>query len=272
MQLGLPELGLLGAGISNLISRWVMGIAMAGFFVFNKYASEWRQGFLKQKLDLTSISLLNRLGLPVSLQFVFEVGAFGFTALLVGRMGEVSLASHQIVITLASVTYMMASGLSSAASIRVGHFLGLQNRKMIILSGVRSFQMVSAFMFCTAMLFLIFRNSIPGIFIEDEQVIKTSAQLFVIAGFFQLSDGIQVIGLGCLRGLSDVIIPTLITMFAYWIVAIPFGYYLGITYSMGPAGNWWALCAGLSISAIFLLIRFFSLSKSLVFKLNNEPS
>jgi MATE family multidrug resistance protein len=268
---GCPELGLYGAGISNLIARWVMGLGMAGYFYLSASGFEWRDSFQLSNISFRSFRLLNKLGLPVAFQFLFEVGAFSFTALLVGRMGESALASHQIVITLASVTYMMASGLSSASSIRVGHFFGLKYKKMILLSGIRSFQMVSVFMFCTAILFLFFRNDIPLMFIQNQTVADTGAELLIIAGFFQLSDGIQVIGLGCLRGLSDVMIPTIITMFAYWVVAIPFGYYLGLTLHMGPAGTWWALCAGLSVSAIFMLIRFLSLSKSLVFPDNDTP-
>jgi len=269
---GFPELGLFGAGISNLISRWVMGLGMVGYFLLSGSGKPWRSGLLNKLPDIKTLSLLNRLGVPIALQFIFEVGAFSFTALLVGRMGETSLASHQIVITLASVTYMMASGLSSAASIRVGHFFGLKNKQMIILSGIRSFQMVSIFMFGTALIFLIFRNQIPLLFIKDSNVVETGAQLLVIAGFFQLSDGIQVIGLGCLRGLSDVFIPTLITLFAYWVVAVPFGYYLGLTLHMGPAGTWWALLTGLSISAVFMLIRFFTLSNSITFNDSPDPT
>lgn len=268
---GCPELGLFGAGISNLIARWVMGLGMAGYFYFSQSGLEWKDSFQISNIRYSTFILLNKLGLPVAFQFLFEVGAFSFTALLVGRMGESALASHQIVITLASVTYMMASGLSSAASIRVGHFFGLKDKKMILLSGIRSFQMVSVFMFCTAVLFLFFRNDIPMLFIHNQTVADTGAELLIIAGFFQISDGIQVIGLGCLRGLSDVLVPTIITMFAYWVVAIPFGYFLGLTLHMGPAGTWWALCAGLSVSAIFMLIRFLSLSKSLVFSENDAP-
>jgi MATE family multidrug resistance protein len=265
-NLGFPEMGLFGAGISNCIARWAMGFGMAGYFFLSESGKPWRKKFFSTLPDLPNLFLLNRLGLPVAFQFLFEVGAFSFTALLVGRMGESSLAAHQIVISIASVTYMMASGLSSAASIRVGHFYGLQNRKMILLSGIRSFQMVSVFMLGTAAFLLLLRNQIPILFIQDPEVLKIGAELIIIAGFFQLSDGIQVIGLGCLRGLSDVLVPTLITLVAYWVIAIPFGYYLGLTLGMGPAGTWWALLAGLSISAIFMLIRFLSLSKTLVFK------
>jgi MATE family multidrug resistance protein len=254
---GFPELGLMGAGISNLISRCLMGLGMFACFLYFRKTESWRKGFWKVRPSKKTFFELNRLGIPVALQYLFEVGAFACTALLVGRMGEQSLAAHQIVITMASVTYMMASGLSSAASIRVGHFMGLKNVPMIRKSGWISFQMVAVFMLMNALLFIVFRNVLPQLFIPDPEVQKVAASLLVIAGFFQLSDGVQVIGLGCLRGISDVFIPTIITIIAYWGIGIPLGYFLGISMNLGAAGTWWGLLAGLSFSGIFLFIRFF---------------
>ena len=130
---------------------------------------------------------------------------------------------------------------------------------MIRLSAVRSMQMVTCLMGFMALVFIGFRNFIPMVFIDDPKVISASSSLFIIAGIFQISDGIQVVGLGCLRGLSDVRIPTLITFIAYWIIAIPMGYWLGITQNWGISGTWWALLIGLSISALFMYLRFFTM-------------
>jgi MATE family multidrug resistance protein len=263
---GFPALGLSGAGIANLIARSLMGLGMLAYYFLSSGGREWRRDFFPFRIKTGRILEINRLGFPVAMQFFFEVGAFTFTALLVGRMGQSAISAHQIVITIASVTYMMASGLSSAASIRVGHFVGLQDRAMMRLSGLRSFQMVAVFMLMNAVLFLLFRHEIPLLFIRDNSVVETASALLIIAGFFQLSDGIQVIGLGCLRGISDVMVPTLITILAYWGFAIPLGYYLGIHAGLGPAGTWWGLLAGLSFSGIFLFIRFFARTKNLVFR------
>lgn len=262
---GFPELGLLGAGISNCISRWLMGLGMMAWFLLAPDLKSWRAEWTWEMPDFSSIGLLNKLGLPVGFQYLFEVGAFTFTSIMVGQMGAAGLASHQIVISVASLTYMMASGISSAASIRVGHFVGLQDREMIQVTGKSAFWMASGFMALMALVFLLGRHQLPLLFIENKEVLTVGAELFVIAGFFQLSDGIQVVGLGCLRGLSDVVVPTLITLVAYWVVAIPLGYYLGIVLAMGPAGTWWALLVGLSFSAFFMLFRFLSLSRSLTF-------
>lgn len=266
---GFPAMGLYGAAIANFVSRWIMGVLLAAFFFFSPSLAEWRSGNFLQEIRAETILLLNRLGLPVAMQFIFEVGAFSFTAVLVGRLGPTSLGAHQIVISLASVTYMMASGISAAASIRVGHFLGLENRTMIRRSGLVSFALVSVFMLFTCFIFLGLRQIIPGWFIQDPGVLRIAAELLIIAGFFQLSDGIQVVGLGCLRGLSDVTMPTLITLVAYWVVAIPLGYYLGISLGLGAAGTWWALLAGLTVSAVLMFFRFLHKSRSLTFSLKH---
>lgn len=262
---GFPELGLLGAGISNCVSRWLMGFGMMAWFLFMPGLRSWRAQWTWSLPDFSAVWLLNKLGLPVGFQYLFEVGAFTFTSIMVGQMGAAGLASHQIVISVASLTYMMASGISSAASIRVGHFVGLQDKEMIQITGKHAFRIASVFMALMALIFLLGRNALPLLFIENEEVLKVGAELFIIAGFFQLSDGIQVVGLGCLRGLSDVVMPTVITLVAYWVVAIPLGYYLGIVLGWGPAGTWWALLVGLSFSAFFMLFRFLSLSRSLTF-------
>jgi MATE family multidrug resistance protein len=265
-KLGFPEMGLIGAGISNFISRWLMGIGLLIYFLLEPGSKEWRQSFGSFAFDLEGFKLLNRLGVPISFQFLFEVGAFSFTALLVGRMGEVSLAAHQIVITMASMTYMMASGLAAAATIRVGHFVGLKDKKMILLTGRNATVLVVLFMGSTAFLFLFFKHEIPILFIEKMEVGLAAGSLLVIAGLFQISDGVQVVFLGCLRGLSDVKIPTIITFIAYWAIAIPLGYYLGLVLNFGLNGTWWGLLAGLSVSAFFMLIRFYYLVNRINFE------
>ena len=264
-EFGFPEMGLIGAGISNLISRWVMGLSLMLFFLFDSRSAKWRSGFSNFEYDFQILKALNKLGIPISLQFLFEVGAFSFTAVLVGRMGEISLSAHQIVITIASITYMMASGLASAATIRVGHFVGLKDRKMILITGRNAMVLVILFMAGTASLFLIFQNEIPAFFIKKPEIGMAAAGLFFIAALFQISDGIQVVGLGCLRGLSDVKIPTLITFGAYWIIAIPLGYFLGFKLDYGLNGAWWGLLVGLTISAFFMSIRFYLIAKRFVF-------
>lgn len=267
---GFPEMGIIGAGIATLISRIAMGVALGIYFFVSPSTKKFRAHFVGKWVEPTYLLLLNRIGLPISLQFLFEVGAFSFMAILIGKMGAPALAAHQVVITIASATYMMSSGLAAAATVRVGHFVGLGNRAMIRLSGIRSFQIVLVFMGTMAVLLILFRNTLPLAFINNAEVVDASARLLLIAGFFQISDGIQVVGLGCLRGLSDVKIPTWFTFMAYWVIAIPFGYVFGIFLGYGLEATWWALSLGLTISALLMLFRFFSLCKTVSLDKNDE--
>lgn len=262
-KMGLPAMGIVGAGWATLISRLAMGIGLGLYFFLLPSMADFRRRHIRPFPQWSQIKLLNQLGLPISFQFLFEVGAFSFMALLIGKMGAHALAAHQVVITIASATYMMSSGLAAAATVRVGHFVGLRNRAMILLAGKKAFQISAIFMGSMAIILILSRNFIPILFIDDPVVLEASAGLLFIAGIFQLSDGIQVVGLGCLRGISDVKIPTLFTFMAYWLVAIPFGYLLGVHWNFGLNATWWALSLGLTISALLMLFRFFTLCKTI---------
>jgi MATE family multidrug resistance protein len=255
---GFPELGLMGAGIANFVSRWIMGISLWIYFLRDPNSAEWRKK-KSIKPDFQFIKLLNSLGFPIAFQFLFEVGAFTATALLVGSLGAESLSAHQIVVSMAAMTYMLASGISTAASVRVGHFLGLKDFENIKKSGIQSILLTLVVMGCTALFFIFCRHQIPLWFIGNEKVVQLSSSLFLVAALFQISDGLQVVGLGCLRGLSDVKIPTLFTFIAYWLIAIPVSYLLGMKLHLGLQGTWIGLLTGLSVSAIFMLFRFFAI-------------
>ena len=138
---------------------------------------------------------------------------------MMGWIGVNALAGHQIALNLASISYMMATGLSTAGMIRVSNQIGKGNLKGMREAGMVVFGMVIAFMFVCALLFFVFRFFLPTLYIDDPEVIALSASLLIIAGFFQLSDGVQVVGLGVLRGLEDVKVPTLVTLMAYWVKA-----------------------------------------------------
>lgn len=260
---GFPWMGLMGAGIANFIARWFMGLAILLYFYSSPHFQNWRPawGRFFTLPWLYWLRKLNRTAIPISFQSIFEVAAFTFTAVLVGSMGSHELAAHQIVITLASFTYMMASGIASAASIRVGHFTGLHQLELLRDSGRKSMFLVVGLMSVSCLLFLFFRSEIPALFIANREVTEAASGIMLVAGLFQFSDGLQVVGLGCLRGMSDVRIPTLLTLVAYWVIAIPLAYFLGIYLGFGLQGTWWALLIGLSISAAFMLFRFFSNTK-----------
>jgi MATE family multidrug resistance protein len=170
-------------------------------------------------------------------------------------------AAHQVAINLASLTYMMASGVSAAAAIKAGNNFGAKNYLGLRLSAISSYHIVIVFMATTALILTLCNHLLPSAYTTDERVIAIAGQLLIIAAFFQLFDGTQVIGLGILRGMGDVNIPTIITFLAYWVLGLPVGYLLGIHYHMGVNGVWYGLTLGLMVASLLLFIRFQITSK-----------
>jgi len=263
-KLGAPAMGAYGAGLATLISRIVMAILMGSFVLLNHRFHAYRKAFSMSKFN-TSLILANlKLGLPIAFQLIFEVTAFSIAAIMIGWMGSASLAAHQIAINMASLTYMIALGIASAATIRVGNQLGKKDYKTMRDAALTSFIMSGAFMACMAMAFFAGRYFLPGLYINDPEVIQKASVLMVVAGLFQLSDGIQVVGLSALRGMSDVKIPSVIALLSYWIIGLPLGYLLGFTLNMGAQGIWFGLLAGLTVAGILLFVRFDRLSRKLL--------
>jgi len=258
---GIRPMGIMGAGYSTLIDRCVMSIVM-GFYVFrSKNFKRYLKDFsLKNISRARSLGIL-KIGAPVALQYAFEISAFSAAAVLVGTIGVLPQAAHQVAINLASMTYMMSSGVSAAAAIKSGNYFGVKDHGGLKLSANASYHIVLIFMAFTAIVFTFGNNLLPWIYTSDKNVISIAAQLLILAAIFQLFDGAQVVGLGILRGMSDVNIPTLVTFLAYWIVGLPFGYYWGIYQGHGVSGIWYGLVLGLMVSAILLYIRFKIISK-----------
>ena len=261
---GFPELGLNGAGWASLISRIVLAVWMMSYIYFSKSFITFRNGFSIGFYSKKLIKRLINIGLPAGLQFIFEVGAFGFAVIMIGWIGTKALAAHQIAVNLAAVSYMAASGLSAAATIRVGNQLGRKDVPTLRAAAFTLYGMVITFMLACALIFILGRYYLPSLYIRDVEVVQIASSLVVIAGFFQLSDGIQVVSLGALRGLEDVKIPTLLTFIAYWVIALPIGYLLGFKFDLGAEGIWYGLLIGLTIVAMVMSIRFNKLTKMLV--------
>lgn len=263
-KLGFPELGLIGAGIATLISRVIMAIIM---WIFILRSSKYTPYILEARLVKWNAIIARkmlRIGLPAGLQFIFEVGAFGVSSIMIGWFGAKSLAAHQIAINMASVSYMMATGLSSAATIRVGNQLGKKDIPVLRKVAFSIFMMVVIFMLIFALIFILGRYYLPSLYINDAEVLTLATSLLVIAAFFQISDGVQVVGLGALRGLSDVKIPAFITFLAYWVIGLPTGYVLGFKLNFGVQGIWYGLLIGLSVAAVLLFLRFHHSTKKLL--------
>ncbi len=253
---GLEPMGIVGVGYATLIDRVLMMIAMSAYVVKSTRFKAYIQHFKLFHIDLAPMKRIFKIGAPVAMQYVFEVGAFAAASLIAGKIGAVEQASHQVAITMAAMTYMMASGIASAATIKTGHNFGRGNMLRVQKFAKVSYHLVLLFMVFCALIFAIFNQQLPKMFSDDAAVIAISAQLLLIAGLFQLFDGTQVVGLGVLRGVGDVNIPTLITFIAYWIIGIPAAYIFGIELNMGVQGVWYGLTLGLLTSSILLYFRY----------------
>lgn len=260
---GFPKMGLMGSCWASFISRVTMALAMFAYVYYNKHFKKYWIGFSFKNVSKELTKKILSIGVPSGLQWVFEVGAFAFAVIMIGWISPKAQAAHQVALSLAATTYMMASGLSAAASVRVGNQCGLKNREGVRVAGFSSFIMVLIFMGIMATCFIVFRNFLPTLFSNESEVIGISSSLLVIAAFFQLSDGVQVVGLGALRGIKDVKIPTIITLVAYWMIGLPSSYIFAFKLGLGVQGIWYGLSIGLTVTAILLFLRFNYVSKKI---------
>jgi MATE family multidrug resistance protein len=260
-KLGFPELGLNGAGMATLIARIIMGLWMAAYVYYSKHFINYRAGFRIGQYSRKLINRMLHIGIPAGTQFIFEAGAFGFSAVMMGWIGTTALAAHQIAINLATVSYMTTSGLGAAATIRVAHFLGQKDIPTMRRVGFVMIAMAAFIMFLWGILFIVGKRFLPELYISDEAVLQVAAPLMIIAGFFQMSDGLQVVCAGALRGLQDVKVPSVLIFVAYWVIALPLGYWLAFKMNYGANGVWIGLLIGLTVTATAMIVRFNTLSK-----------
>ncbi|WP_231424413.1 MATE family efflux transporter [Pedobacter sp. Leaf250] len=260
---GIKPMGVSGVGLSTLIDRSLMAIVMAIYVLRSKHFKKYLIGFRATFIDKLYALKIIKIGAPVAMQYSFEISAFSGAAILIGTIGATEQAAHQIAISLAAMTYMIASGIASAATIKTGNNFGKKNFDDLRKSAIASYHVILLFMSFTAIIFIIAHHIMPFIYTDDLKVVGIAGQLLIIAGFFQLFDGTQVVGLGVLRGIGDVNMPTFITFLAYWVVGIPVGYLLGFTFGLGVNGIWYGLTFGLLTASILLFLRFQNKTKKI---------
>lgn len=253
---GIEPMGVRGVGYSTLIDRTLMAVVMAWYVFKSSTFSRYIKGFAILKVQWKRIKAIFKIGIPIALQYVFEVGAFAAAAVMAGTLGPEIQAAHQVALTLAAMTYMMASGIASAATIKAGNSSGQKKYDRLRIVAITNYFLVILMMSITAIIFFVFNNYLPYIFSQDEIVIGIAAQLLIIAGIFQLFDGTQVVGLGILRGVGDVNRPTIIAFVAYWIIGLPLAYLFGIYFGWGIKGLWYGLTTGLFSSSLMLYLRY----------------
>lgn len=267
-----PRLELEGAAIGTLISRFFM---LWFLWLILKRKTKFAQYFTTFKRDHLNKNVFKRLfalGFPTALQMFFEVAIFTATIFLAGILGTNPQAANQIALNLSSMTFMIAVGLGVTATIRVGNQKGMHNFKELRRIALSTFLLIFIIQSIFALMFILTKDILPTFYLDNVEVIVLASQLLIVSAIFQLSDGIQVVVLGALRGLQDVKVPTIICFIAYWIIGFPISYYFGKAEQLGSMGIWLGLLAGLTASAIMLYIRFNYLSKKLILTKTKIPN
>jgi len=274
-KFGFPQMGIMGAAIGTLISRTVMLVFLILIVKYNSKIKQCLNDIRQIKIDKLMFKKILDIGIPSSLQMVFEVFFFTTAIWLSGLLGENPQSANQIALNLSSMTFMIASGLSVSAMVRVGNQKGLKNYVDLrrISFSILLLGLILALFF--ALCFILFSDLLPYIYIDlnntlnykdNLEVIEITSKLLIIAAVYQISDTIQVIILAALRGMQDVKIPTLITFVAYWLIGFPVSYFLGSDDMLGSEGIWIGLLSGLTIAATLLYIRFNILTNRLITK------
>jgi len=270
-----PKLGIIGAALGTVISRILMVVFMHYIMKNNAQLNPYFKNFSFREIKKTMLKKIASLGIPSAMQMLFEVALFTAAIWLCGSIGKTSQAANQIALTLATTTFMFAMGLSVAATIRVGNNKGLMDYKNLIIVARSVFLLAIILETFFGLLFVILHNFLPHLFlnmeninqaIENKEVIIIASKLLLVAAVFQISDGIQVVVLGALRGLQDVKVPMYITFVAYWVVGFPISFFLGKYTELKSVGVWIGLLAGLSTAALFLYLRFHKLTKQQLLK------
>lgn len=254
-KFGFPELGLLGAGYATLASRITMPLLIYAGFVRIKSIRNCFALMSCVKASVQESLRIFKIGIPIAAQLVLEVSAFAFSAVMMGWMGNVALASHQVAMGLASFTFMIANGVASAATIRISFQLGTGRYQRMGQVSYSAVHLVLAYMGACGIGFLLLRHQLPFIFTSDRLVIAQAASLLAIAALFQLFDGLQTVCIGILRGFADVKAPMLIAAFSYIVIGVPVSYICAFSMNLGPEGIWYGFLVGLSAAGGLLGAR-----------------
>lgn len=258
---GMPAMGVEGASLGSLMARMIMMVLIVVVVWKREELRAYVAKANYKKYQWTEIKRILKLGIPTSMQMLFEVSAFSGAAIIMGLISSQAQAAHQIAINLASITFMICTGIAMAATIRVGNQLGLGNKVKMRDAGFSAVLQVVLIMAIFAVLFALLKDYLPFLYLDDMKVVEIATVLLICAAIFQVPDGVQVVSLAALRGVQDVKMPTIITFVSYWLIGIPFSYITAIVLDWGPVGIWLGLILGLTISATLLTMRFNKLTK-----------
>jgi MATE family multidrug resistance protein len=252
-KLGSPALGAVGSGWASSISRWLMLLGLLGFSwpVLRPYLKPLR----REVFQMRPLWRMIRLGAPIGIQFGLEFGAFGTIGILMGWLGTVAMAGHQVALNLASLTFMVPLGISQATAVLVGQGVGREDSSGARRAAGAGLLLGVGFMAFTAVLFLLLPEVFALIYSDEAEVVALAALLVPLAGVFQIFDGLQVVSSGVLRGVGDTRFPMIMNLLGFWCVGMPVSLWFGFRTGAGPEGLWWGLVVGLASVALLLLLR-----------------
>ncbi|MBD8874203.1 MATE family efflux transporter [Rhodanobacter sp. DHB23] len=271
-KLGIPPQGAHGCGIATATVLW---LEMAGFAVYVTKHRNYRGLNLLEHFewpDWRRIGALLHVGAPMAVTLLAEGGLFVATALIISTLGEDVIASHQVALNVATLFFMVPLGLAMAITVRVGNAVGRGDARGVRYAGFCGIGLTLASQLVSATIMLAVPHFIATLYTHDAKVIALAAQLIVLAGLFQFSDGVQVASNGALRGLKDTRVPMAITLFAYWCVGMPAGWWLAFHHGLGARGMWMGLIAGLSVAAVMLFVRFWRSARRERWRAHLSPS
>lgn len=269
-KMGFQEYGVAGAAYATLVSRVLMPVFFLFVFLQDKSLRYFFSQFRMKIFSVKKMIEVTKVGLPIGTQILVEQMAFSFTAVMVGWLGAVALASHQIAMNMSYMIFMILGGLSAGTTIRVSHQLGVKAYGDMRKAAFASFHLTIGTVILAATGMILFRYHLPMIFTSDPEVIAMSAQLLIICAIYQIPDGLQVVSLGALRGIADVKRPMIYAIISYIFINIPIGYFCGFVLNMGATGIWTGFIFGLSTASILFITRFNKMSKHYLDKIETE--
>ena len=255
---GMPEMGAEGAGLGTLLARVMGMVLIIGYFVSRSRYRLYLQRFSRRKFSRTDVRQLLHMGGPISLQMFLESSAFVGTGIMMGWFGaeaKATISANQIAMTIGNCAFMIVMSIGAATTIRVSHCYGARNIGELSLAAKASYHLVLAWNAFAALVFISLRHFIPTLFTTNAEVIAIASHLLAFAALYQLSDGIQNVSVGILRGIQDVKIIMPIALISYWILNLPVGYLLGFSLGMGPSGLYVGFAFGLSTAALLMILR-----------------
>lgn len=256
---GFPRLELIGAGIGTLLTRVIIFVLLLILVLYHPLYKKYKLIAPRAwKLSKKTMRDILSIGIPSSFQLTMEAGAFAISGLIIGSISAISLASHQIALSISSFTFMASVGLSQALSIRTSNAYSQNNWVKVGIIGKSGLYLTALYGIFCALIFLFFRFPLSSMFTQNEEVLQLAGYLLILSAIFQVPDTIQVNSSGLLRGIKDVKVPSFIVAMAYWVIGIPLGVLLAFKFNMGAQGIWIGLIIGLTISSIFLTRRFFN--------------